>query len=80
MHTKLQWNIHRSIQSSGKTPFQFKIPRNLIELKKNQVKSVNGWDKCQCADSNNMDNIRIHEGKYKSIAVHFPYQFPDKKM
>ena len=37
LKTKLKKNIHnkemsRSIQNSGKTPSQFKIPRNHIEL------------------------------------------------
>ena len=37
LNTKLQKNIHkkemsRSIQNSGKTPSQFKVPRNHIEL------------------------------------------------
>ena len=48
--------------------------------KSNQVKSPNGWNKRQCAYFNNKDKIRIHEARYQSIAVHFPYQFPDKKM
>ena len=33
----------------------------------------------ECADSNNADKFLIHEARYKSIAVYFPYQFTDKK-
>ena len=28
---------------------------------------------------NNTDKVLVHEARYKSIAVHFQYQFPDKK-
>ena len=60
-------------------PFTIQNSNKSRKAIKNQVKRPSGWHKLQCADFNNADKVLIHEARYKSIAVHFPYKLPDKK-
>ena len=54
-------------------PFTIQNTKKSHRVIKNQ-KSPSGWHKRQCADFNNKDKVLTHEARYKSIAVHFPYQ------